>query len=387
MSAAPVLRLRRASVVAFAAFALFGAAARAAPQVVVDAGPDQVVPNATTSVSLAGAITNPTPMNFWIADGDHASENRIVKFDDVAGISIVGPLKTAGGTIYGWPADFERIGLFDYGIDAFFGQLYTYDPSTAIVSPIGGGTSYSRLFGLAYDSAADILYSVDQATRKVLKFNRTTGNATTVGTLPSAHSDVHGLAFRTANGLLYYCDDATEGLYTFDPATKVSNLVLALNDGPSALFDELHFFHDRLFASFRTWNGSTGLWSMELAEIDLSQLFVDLTGRRIDDCSAHSLMVNSVPDHVTWTQISGPVAATFSDPEDLQATVTLPKGGTYVFELRSENVARPPIVDQVTIIRQYNVPRPPPPPPPPPPRNSAPTTGQVPPPPLSPVGT
>jgi hypothetical protein len=315
------------------ALPLLALSARA--QVTVDAGPDQRLPPMQRMAVLSGTATNLTPLDFWIADGDGALENYLLKYDDVTGVTAVGPLKTTGGQIFGWPSDMEHVGAVVYGIETFHRKLYTLDANTGICTPVGAQVSYTGLSCLAYDAAGDKLYSVDSKTRKLLKFDRSTGKATVILTLPAAHTDVRGLAFRKSDGKLYYCDDATEAIYRVDPATAKNEFVLALNDGPDALVDELDFYGGKLYASYRTIDRTTGIWSMRVARIDLEEGEAEFVGPVISDCSAHTLKMNSIPETIRWVQTGGPAQALIVRPGALTTAVYFPMPGPYRFELQA----------------------------------------------------
>jgi hypothetical protein len=186
-----------------------------------------------------------------------------------------------------------------------------------------------------------VLYGIDQSTRKLLRFDRSTGAATPLFTLPAGHNAVRGLAFDAVLRKLYYCDDATEALFELDPFTGVSQFVLAINDGPDALVDELQWFNGRLFGSFRTWDAAPSIWTMHLVEFDLAAGTVEACGPSVADCSAHSL--------VRWIQVSGPAPAVIAQTADPKSKVNLPSYGTYVFELRAEGMTV--ATDTVTITR------------------------------------
>lgn len=318
-----------------AAFALPLLAAAASAQVIVDAGPNQKLRYPSHSLKMAGSISNGTPLDFWVADGDNATENYLLKYSDKTGVVPVGPLQTTSGQVFGWPSDLERVNGVIYGIETFHRKLYTLDDSTGICTPVGAQVSYTTLSGLAYDTAGDKLYGVDQKTRKLLKFDRSTGKATVILTLPAAHLDVRGLAWRKADAKLYYTDDATEAIYRVDPVTGVNEFVLALNDGPNVKLDELDFFRGRLYGSLREYDPNTNLWSMRLVLLDLDDGEAHFLGPVIRDCSAHALVVNSLPEKLQWVQVSGPATVKFQHPDRLDTSVYFPNVGTYVLELQA----------------------------------------------------
>lgn len=276
-------------------------------------------------------MSNRRPLNFWTADGDHATENMLVKYDSKHGISYAGPLRNQEGITFGWPADFARINKDVYGVDADRRRLYKLNGDTGICAPLKSRLRYPLVFGLAYDDVHKKLYAVDKVTHKLLLLDRLEGNASELLTLPALHSDIRGIAYNGSNNSIYYSDESTESIYRCDLATGRTELVLALRDGPHAIIEELEFYDGRLFASFMTFRES--IWSMQVMEIDARLGAKHLIGPVINDLSGHCLLINSMPERIFWRQISGPTPALFSDVSDPYATVSLPETGVYVFEL------------------------------------------------------
>lgn len=317
-------------------------------QVWVNAGQDVTLPAERPLTRLAGTAGNLSPLDFWVADGDGASENRLLKWNDFTGLTVVGPLQNSSGRIYGWPSDFELVRGEVFGIETFDRKLYRLDGTTGLCTDAGPALAYSRLFGLAYDYGADKLYAVDNKTRKILQVDRTTATATVVTTLPAQFSDVRGLACRSGDGRLWFCDDATETLQRLDLASLTIEHILDLNDGPDAKVDEIEFYEGQLFCSYRTYDAGTNIWSVQLARIDLEDEVAVPYGPVIHDASAHSLLIHSVPESLVWVQVSGP-AATIEQPARLDTPVTLSTPGQYVFELQARLFHRVVVADQVTI--------------------------------------
>lgn len=329
---------------------LVASAPAARAQVGVHAGPDQTLPAGRLLTRLDGTVSNPTPLEFWVADGDGATENRLLKWNDVTGLTVVGPLQNAAAQIYGWPSDLEPVRGTVYGIETFFRRLYTLDPATGLCTDVGGTSlPYGRLFGLAYDFPKDKLYAVDQTTRKILLLDRTTGGSSVVMTLAPKYSDLRGLACRQADGRLYFCDDATETLARIDLQSLTVEHVLDFLDGPDAKVDEIEFFEGQLFASYRSFDPGSGKWSMQLARIDLDDGLAFPYGPVIDDCSAHSLVVRSVPENFEWVQAAGPAPATIHQPHQLDTPVSLPRSGSYLFELRARRFHKVLVADQMVV--------------------------------------
>jgi hypothetical protein len=313
---------------------LFCAAASAQP--VVNAGLDQTLAPGRLVTRFAGGVANLTALEFWVADGDNLTENMLLKYHSTSGITAVGPLQSSSGQTYGWPSDIEQVAGTYYGIDTFHRRIYTLDPATGLCTPVGGQTGWTTLFGLAYDFDTDTLYGVDRNTRDLIVFDRSTGAGTAILKLPVQHADVRGIAYRKSDRKLYYCDDFTESIHRVDPVTGTVEFVLALNDGPNAKVDELDFFHGRLFVSYRAFEPGTSLWSMQLVQVDVDAGEVESFGPVVDDCSAHSLIVLSLPEHVEWRQTSGPALARVEREHDPRSPVSFPAAGTYAFELRAE---------------------------------------------------
>ncbi len=334
-----------------AALALASLLAAPAPaQVWVNAGQDTMLPAGHSMMRLAGSAGGFSPLDFWVADGDGLTENRLLKWNDVTGLTVVGPLQTAAGRVYGWPSDFERVRGTVYGIETFDKKLYTLDGNTAICTDVGPAlSSYTRLFGLAYDFGNDHLYAVDNKTRKIIKIDRTTAVSSVVMTLPSNFSDVRGLAYRVGDGKLYFCDDATETLQRINLATLAIEHVMDFNDGPNAKVDEIEFYEGQLFCCYRSYDSLTDIWSAQLARLDVEDEIAIPYGPLITDVSAHSLVIFSVPEHARWVQVSGPATAQILQQNQLDSPVTFPAPGQYVFELRAELFRNVVTADQVTI--------------------------------------
>jgi hypothetical protein len=322
-------------------------------QVQVHAGKNQRLPVGQTLTRLDGKVRDVSPLSFWVADGDGATEDRLLQWHDQTGLTSVGPLNDGNGKTYGWPSDFEEINGVVYGVETFHKKLYTLDAVTGLCTPVGGKQGYSRLFGLSYDAQSGKLYAVDQSSRKLLTLDPTTGAATVVLTLPSSFTDIRGIAFCGGDGKVYFCDDATETLQRVDPASKVVEHVLDLNDGPNAKVDEIEFHAGALFCSYRTFDPGTSLWSMQLARIDLVDEIAIPYGPVIPDCSAHSLLIKSVPEIVRWEQVSGPLPAHLVDKSDPRTAVRFDAPGRYVFELRASTFSHVRDSDQVTIVVEH----------------------------------
>jgi hypothetical protein len=303
-------------------------------RIVIQAGPDRVIRG--NSAQMKGSVSNQRPLSFWTADGDHATEDMLIKYDSQSGISYVGPLRNPEGKRFGWPSDFARIGNEIYGVDADRRRLYKLNGHTGICEPLGNRMPFSRVFGLAYDEVHHKLYAVDQASHKLLALDRLTGRASEILSFPSSHSDIRGLAYNALENKLYYSDESTESIYSCVPHQGIPQLVLSLSDGPQMRIEELEFYDGRLFASYLMLRGS--IWFMQVMEIDMKRRTKQAIGPLIKDLSGHCLLINSIPEPIYWKQISGPARVSFSDPTDPRATVKFPQLGKYVLEFGTDSV-------------------------------------------------
>lgn len=314
-----------------------------------DAGPDQTL-SYPAAAQLAGMVNGSSPLDWWTADGNGATENDLIEYSSASGVTAVGPLRTSGGTIYGFPGDLVRVGADVYGIDVSLRRLYVVDPATGIVTPAAAAwsASYTAVECLAYDAAGNRLFAVDRPSGQLLLLDRSTGAATPVGSHTlSAWTSVRSLAWRDADGQLYAVDQASDRLLRIDPATGAPTAIASLASEPDADVEELHFFGDKLYA---VDDGSTAgfLTSAQLQRIRLTDGVATNIGPEIPDVSAHALLVNSVPEEVLWTKVSGPGTVTFADPNALDTSATFSAPGAYVLRL-TVFAAGGPAADDVTI--------------------------------------
>ncbi len=131
-------------------------------------------------------------------------------------------------------------------------NLRAIDPDTFTVSNIGSlGTNF-LWSGLAHDPNADILYGVDgrAGTFDLFTINRLTGAATSVGS--HGVPELFGLAFDSTNNVLYSSQlHVTEQLYRLDTTSGAATLVGPLTGSPGigglaydSLRDQLIGWHD-----------------------------------------------------------------------------------------------------------------------------------------------
>jgi hypothetical protein len=339
---------RRPVLVLAGFLALAGAALGQTPS----AGSDQaaVFPYPAT---LAASIQGATPLTYWTGDGNGATENFVLKYDDRFGVSAIGPLRTSAGGSFGYPTDLVRIGTTIYGIDGLRRMLYTLDPATGIVSPIGTAwpSTYADVESLAYDAGRNRLYAVDRTTGQLLILSRTGGTVTLVGNRTlSAYANIRSLAYRPANGLLYAVDQTTRGLLSIDPNTGVPTYLSTMAAEAHGRIEELEFFNDKLYGIDAIDDG-TSLVSAQLQRIYTNVGLVQNIGPVLNQVSALCLIVDSIPEDHVWSKVSGPGVVTFSDVYALNPTVRFSKPGTYVLQLTVYTTSGPRS-DTMTVVQQ-----------------------------------
>jgi hypothetical protein len=328
------MRTRALALAAIAAFVTLGAPATIASAQTPFAGPDQAIPF-PYPVTLAGSIQGGTPLVYWTADGNGATENDVLEYDDRTGVTWIGPLRTASGGTFGYPTDLVRVGATIYGIDGLRRMLYTLDPATGIVTPIGTpwSSTWADVESLAYDAGRNRLYAVDRTTGQLLILSPTGAPVTLVGNRTLAgYANVRALASRPANGLLYAVDQASHAVLSVDPVTGAPTYLCTMATEAHGRIEELEFHNDRLYGVDALDDG-TSLVSCQLQRIFTNVGTVQNVGPVLNQVSATCLIVDSVPEDHVWTKISGPGVVTFSDVSSLTPAVRFSKPGTYVLQL------------------------------------------------------
>ena len=359
--------LRRA-----AACALFLAASLAAPTaqstVTVDAGAALQTPVATP-VTLGGVVTGQSILDFIIADGDNNSvwltANQAIYYDDISGLSTLGPLQTSTGTTYGWVSGLARDSLGQlYGVDTFHQRVFSLDETTGIVtgSPTQalGSTWNTRLGSMTYDPAINKMYMVDfdPSSNRLFSYDLGTQTFTLeVSGLP--FSNARGVAFDAPTGLLDVYDADSNRIFLLNPTTGWTfNFVEpVLDPGPAfagetfleLFFDDIAFYDGELYGALRFVfdNGTEVLPHMQLQRIDLSSGATRNIGPVIYGAHSAALTLNSVPEIVEWTVDSGPGTVTFGDSEDPGSSASFDAAGTYVLRLTVYD--SPAVFDTVTV--------------------------------------
>jgi hypothetical protein len=331
----------------------------------VDAGPDLYVVSGVPTPMLA-SVSGLAPVEYWTADGDNGdlwqAENHIVSWSDVTGLSAIGPLQAADATPYGWPSDLILIGPTVYGIDTFLEQLYSVDPLSGIVTPVGGEagnpTWDTRLGSLAYDPVSDLIYSLNwrPIENHLAAFDRTTESWSVMWSeLPV--SDARGLAWSGTESLLYLVDTISGEIHTLDPVDGTTVFVLTPDHYPGPIldgesldelfYDELQFYDGRLFGALHARMGSVDY--IQVNEIDLVTGKEKPRGPTIEETDAHSLLIWSMPEAVQWTMISGPGVVTFDAEDDIQPVASFSADGEYELELMVDAPGAPSDTVVITV--------------------------------------
>lgn len=341
----------RTAIIAVILWALAAINARATPT--VDAGTDRVAV-VGLPLSLNGTVNGLSPIDFWVADGNTLPDvaNRVRKYSSVTGHVAVGPMQTSAGVIHGFPGDFININGTIYGVDQGRRDLYTIDPATAVVTPIGSPWSYPNMGSLAYDAAQDLLYGIDYNSHFLFKINRTTAVTTPFILLPL--NDVHSMEY--VNGFFYVIDNATQALYRFvgNPNNIQLTQMCALpcNTAAGELYDELAYYRGAFYASFHSGLGTSQFGRVRRIDIATGQT-TDI-GPLIPNTNVHAMLINSMPEDVLWSKHSGPGGVTFSDAANPQSNATFSIPGEYVLKLTV--LADPaPVFDTMSVTVYPNV--------------------------------
>lgn len=319
-------------------------------QVAPDAGPDQSVSLASGAL-LGGVLNNRTPLDFWTADGNGTTEDKIVMYHEGSPLTSSPWLHDSANHVFGWPSDLQRINGQIYGIESARRVLYTVDVQTGLCTQIGlPSSTYKNVYSLAYDATNDRLFAVDLLKKQLIKFNRFTGVITKVGaqTLKN-YKFIRALAYCEADGFLYAVDQGKDQLIKIDTLTGVPTFVRQLPIDPISRIEELEFKDGQLYASNGLQNLQQDLIGCQLQKIDMTPGGpITNLGPVIPDCSPHSLIINSLPEEFVWTLQSGPGNAVFADPRALNSAVSFSAPGDYVLNLTAFATGGP-VSDSVTI--------------------------------------
>jgi hypothetical protein len=204
---------------------------------------------------------------------------------------------------------------------------------------------------LAYDPTDSILYSFDANNFLLHAIDPTTGNDVKfpggqtgpirpyiAGGGGTYLQTVLGLAFNPATSVLYLSDTSRKAIYAMNPAVDPysAQLVTTPNSntpfGGSGIYSELQFYDGQLYGTFEYFDNS-GIEHSQLRRIDLATGQTVDIGSPIDDASIHSLLIDSLPEAVQWSVVSGPGTVTFADPTDPTSSASFSAPGIYILQL------------------------------------------------------
>ena len=246
---------------------------------------------------MSSAWSQSPSLSFWVADGDGATEDHIITYDDVNGLGSM-PLVDSMNVTWGWPGDLIDVGGVIYGCDTFCEMMWTFDPGTGLVTPISasaGGPGWdTRLGSLAYDPAAELIYAFDWSGSQNDLFIFDPLSATWVGHLPDLpFSNVRGLAWSAAESLLYFYDAASGKIHTLDPQTGATAFVVDVDHGVGDFYDELSFHDGHLYGALHINQNGTDVIQLKL--IDLATGSADDVGPAIVSSDGHALLIFDAP--------------------------------------------------------------------------------------------
>jgi hypothetical protein len=238
-----------------------------------------------------------------------------------------------------------------YGVEATFRRIYTL--TDALCTPVGSqpfNSAWTNLFSLAYDPTRDVIFGVDQQDKQLISFNRTTGQGTAVGTgTLVGYPQIRSLAYRAANDRLYAVDQTTKMLLSIHPTTGVATPVVTTTPLPNWRIEDLQFVGDVLYGSYGEFITGGVLITGQLVTVNLASGVLTNVGPQILDVSPHVCLVNSIPETVAWSKLSGPGTATFGSPTSADTTVSFSAPGVYVLELTVSLAAGGAVSDTVTV--------------------------------------
>ncbi|MEQ1894685.1 MAG: hypothetical protein ABL998_19255, partial [Planctomycetota bacterium] len=122
------------------------------PTPVARAGADQSIVY-PASAQLRGSVDGWTPLEWWTADGNNETENKIIRFSATDGVSAFGPLRDLHDRTFGYPTNFVQAGQHLFGAEAARRELYTFEIRSGLVFPVGPPwtSGYGDVQALTYD--------------------------------------------------------------------------------------------------------------------------------------------------------------------------------------------------------------------------------------------
>lgn len=156
---------------------------------------------------------------FWLdVTRQYASVNYVGTTHGVLANAVTGMKQDpTTGTVYLSTADGQTTGL------------WTINPATADVTPVGTTTDAPGVIDIAFDAQGN-LYGVDIVLDALVAIDKTTGVAQPIGSIGFDANCAAGLAFDYATGKLYFtsltsCVPSTEAIYSIDTATGLATQI------------------------------------------------------------------------------------------------------------------------------------------------------------------
>ncbi len=146
------------------------------------------------------------------------------------------------------------------------------------------------------------------------------------------YDEIKGMAYHDRSGRIIAYDSKTDELFTIDPATGRTQPYLKLRLRRGAFFDELDEYEGEIYGVL-AYRDEDGIRMGQVQHIDLTTGAMTNIGPEMHDVSAHSLMIESMPQRVKWSMLSGPGRARFAAPSSVQTEVDFTEPGDYVLRL------------------------------------------------------
>ena len=134
--------------------------------------------------------------------------------------------------------DIQTGTLFGTAIDGSGTDLFTVDTTTGnmtLVAPISGLGPQAYVMGLAVDPNTGLMYGIEIVTSSLIAIDKTTGAATTIGSLGYQTRFGQGLDFNAATGVLYlasidYGAGGSQNMYTVNLTTGQASLIAPIGN-------------------------------------------------------------------------------------------------------------------------------------------------------------
>ena len=310
-----------------------------------DAGADRTV-GMGQFVQLEGELRGRSPLEWWVSDGNGATEDMVVCYHSEDGVTAFGPLRDTAGMVYHSPMDFEFIRGRLFGSDVNRDRFYIADTESGIVTPVGPLREHG-IQGLAYDRMNGRLFGLEMR-GDLYEINFANGAMRLIGRLeiPGAKPHFFSLAYDAASGRLYSVDQKGHRLVWIDPNTAELEIIGPIGDDVLWI-DELTFHRGVMYASISVIVDGH-MDHAQLVRVNKFNARTTRVGPIIDGVSPHAMVILSVPEPAEWTVASAPAQVSFSDSTALDPVVTFSAPGRYELVLNALG-RHGPVSDSVVI--------------------------------------